>query len=192
MSAVDTDPRVIRTREVVVAATADLLGEQGFDRLTIESIAERSGVARSTIYRNWPTRAELFVEAFEQLCSFPEIPDLGSLTDELRLLGQELARGLTSDAWGQALPSLVGSATHDAELADAQTTFSQRRRAVVAVAFERAMDRGEIAANVQPGDLAEQFAAGFFYRRLLRHGPLDDAFIERQIGAVHRIAGAAG
>lgn len=175
------DPRIARTREAVVAATAELLADDGFERVTIEGIAERSGVARSTIYRNWPTKADLLIEAFDQLCAFPDIPDLGSLEDELRLLGAELVRGLSAEAWGRALPSLVGAAAHDPELVEAQRMFSDRRRSVVGAAFTRAADRGEISGGVDVRELAEAFAAGFFFRRLMTHGPLDDALIERQV-----------
>ncbi len=188
--ATDVDPRVARTRDVVIRATAELLVECGFERLTIEAVAERSGVARSTIYRNWPERADLLMTAFDRLCAFPEIPDLGSLTEELRVLGRDLAEGLATAAWGQALPSLIGSAAHDPSLVEAQRTFSRRRRELVGAVFERAAARGEIDRGVDPGTLAEQFAAGFFFRRLISHGPLDEGFVEHQIAAVVRAASA--
>ena len=135
----DVDPRIIRTRELVISATFDLLVEQGFERTTIEAIAERSGVARSTIYRNWPNRAELFISAFEIMCSFTDNPDLGSLEDELRALGAELVSGLSDENWGQVLPSLIGSAAHDENLKSAQQEFSRQRRELVSEVFKRAI-----------------------------------------------------
>lgn len=177
------DPRVARTRETVLRATLDLLVDDGFERITIEAIADRSGVARSTIYRNWGERVDLLAEAFERLCAFSSIPDLGSLDDELRELGRELSDGLQHEDWGRVLPSLVGAAAHDAELREAQRLFSERRREVVADVFRRAAARGEIDPAHDPAHLAEQFAAGFFFRRLLVQAPLDEAFVERQIRA---------
>lgn len=184
------DPRVARTREVVLATAAELLVAEGFERITIEAIAEGSGVARSTIYRNWTTRTELLVDAFAQLISFADIPDLGSLDAELQLLGRELVAGLTAADWGRALPSLIGASAHDPELVEAQREFSERRRIIVAAVFDRAIARGELGDHADSMDLAEAFAAPFFFRRLLAHLPMDDALVERQIRLVRALASA--
>ena len=107
------DPRIAHTRAVVLDATAALLAEEGFAGLTVEAIAERSGVARSTIYRNWPDRTDLLIAGFDQLCSFSEVPDLGSIEAELRIVATDLCENLQSAAWARALPSLVGAAHHN-------------------------------------------------------------------------------
>lgn len=180
------DPRVERTREVVLAAAADLLAEEGFERATIDGIAERSRVARSTIYRNWPDRGELFADAFQQVCTVHEIDDHGSLADDFRALGQALRCGLTEDAWGRMIPSLVGAAEHDDELADAHRTFSARRRQEAVALVDRAKARGEVADHVDAEPAVERFAAGFFFRRLFVRQPIDDAFIDRQVEALVR------
>jgi AcrR family transcriptional regulator len=184
------DPRIVQTRRVVVRAAADLLVEYGFGRVTVEAIAERSGVARSTIYRNWGGRAEVLAEAFGLLCSFTDVPDLGSLPDELRVLGDELANGLANDHWGRVLPSLVGAAAHDPEVDNAQRQFSSTRRAMVAKPFERAIARGDISGDHPPGELAEQFAAPFYFRHLMVRQPIDRSFIERQITMIERLTEA--
>ena len=186
MSDLDVDPRVLRTREVVVEATAQLLTERGFTGITIEAIAERCGVARSTIYRNWPDRGRLFVEGFEQLCALPIQPASGTLEFDLRQLGHEFAAGLSNADWGRCLPSLVGAVEYDPELAEAQADFSRRRHAVIASVFSEAMQRGEIDEDLDPDSLAELWAAPFFLRRLMSHRPLDDVFIEHQIALVLR------
>ncbi len=178
------DPRVVRTRTVVVQAAADLLVESGFNEITIESIAERSGVARSTIYRNWPERAELLVEAFDTVCVFGEIPDLGSLEAELHLLGMELCDGLNNQAWGQVLPSLVGAAASDPDIIEAQSRLAARRRQITAQAFARAQQRSELPTDADLERLAELFASGFFFRKLMTHGALDEDFVRTQIALV--------
>jgi len=190
-TAEEIDPRILRTRSVVVAATADLLTEDGFNGITIEAIAERSGVARSTIYRNWPERAELLVAGFESLCWFSEVPDLGSLDAELHHLGNELCEGLNNEAWGTVLPSLVGAALGDPDIAEAQRRFSGRRRQISAQAFKRARTRSEIPEHADAEALAELFVSGFFFRKLVAHTALDSAFVERQIALVRAAANAA-
>lgn len=188
MTNVELDPRIVRTRELVLAATAELLVEQGFERVTIEAIAERTGIARSTIYRNWPSRAELFVEAFDRICTFTEVPDLGSIREELTMLAAELVDGLTNAEWGSVLPSMIGVVAYDEELATAFRAFGERRRAIVGDVFRRAADRGEIIGPFTPEALAETFASGFFYHHLMARLPLDEAYIAHQINLVLTLA----
>ena len=189
MSDVDLDPRVVRTRQLVVDATTELLVERGFERITIEAISEKTGIARSTIYRNWPDRADLYAEAFSRICAFETIPDLGSLADELALLAQELIAGFSDEAWGSVLPSLVGAAAHDEGLARAHRVFANERRAVVGEVFRRAAARGEISDAFEPDVLAATFASGFFFQHFMVRLPLDDAFAARQIRIILTLAG---
>lgn len=187
-----TDPRIERTRRVVVAAAAELAAEGGFARTTIDAVAERSGVARSTIYRHWPDRADLFAEAFDVVCSVPDAPDLGSLCADLRLKARHLAHGLSHETWGRILPSLVGAADHDDDLGRALRTFTSQRRAESLELVHRAVARGEIDGD--PGvDLAgalERFVAPLFFRRLMTDLPIDDALVERQLRAICADLGA--
>ena len=184
------DPRVAHTRRLVLEAAASLLAEEGFDRLTLEELAERSGVARSTIYRNWDDRSELFADAFDLLCSFPEIPDLGSMRDELEFLARELAASLESSEWAKALPSLIGAAHHDDALSGAQARFSEVRRELTSAIFARAAERGELMPGVDGHYLAELFAAPMFFRFLMSRQPLDEAFLQRHIDTLVAVATA--
>ncbi|MGI9603850.1 MAG: TetR/AcrR family transcriptional regulator [Acidimicrobiales bacterium] len=184
MTDTELDPRVVHTRQLVLEATKELLVEYGFERLTIEAIAERTGVARSTIYRNWPNREDLYFEAFDRVCDFDPIPDLGSLADELELLAAELVAGFSPNGWGAMLPSLLGAVAHDEKLAAAHRSFADRRRAVVGEVFERAAQRGEIPGSIPAGVLASTFAAGFFFQHVMARLPLDDTFVAQQIQIV--------
>lgn len=185
------DPRVAHTRSVVLEATVAILAEQGFERLTVEAVAERSGVARSTIYRNWPDRKDLLTDGFEQMCSFDQIPDLGSMEEELRFVANELKQSLYNAKWAQALPSLVGAAHHDVGLTDAQRLFAERRQSIIGQIFERAAARGEIATGHDPHHLAELFAAGFFFRFLMTRAPIGETFVDDQINAIIAVTSSA-
>ena len=178
------DPRTERTRQVVIAATGELLAEAGFGNITIEAIAERSGVARSTIYRNWPDRADLLVEAWDEMCQRPEPSDTGSVAGDLHHIGTEMARGLTTSAWGRAVPSMVGAVGADDDLRRAMQRVGSQRRAVVAAALRRGIARGEVDAAADVDALAEHFAARFFYRHLMSGAPLDDAFVDSQVALI--------
>lgn len=172
------DPRVERTRSVVLRAAADLLAEEGFEQITIDGIAERSGVARSTIYRNWPDRARLLIEAFEVVCDFPPPPDTGSLASDLGAFARLLADGLANADWGRSLPSLIGAAAHDPELHRAMLAFNAERRAHVEAVVRRAVERGEVPRGTEIELPIIRFAAAFFFARLMTDRPLDEAYAD--------------
>ena len=169
------DPRVERTRRVVLDATAELLATEGL--VTIDAISERSDVARSTIYRHWPERHQLFIEAFEHICDLTGPPDTGTLEGDLRELGEELARGLTAQPWGRSLGALVGAAAHDDDVRAAQRDFNKRRRAADRVIFERAVQRGEMNSDLDLDLAVTRFVAPFFYAHLVAHSDLDATFV---------------
>lgn len=178
------DPRIERTRSVVVDATATLLAREGFERITIDAIAEQSGVARSTIYRHWPDRADLLAQGFAVVCSVEHTPDHGTLTEDLRHKGSMLANGLTEDAWGRMLPSLVGASAHDEDLERALLRFNADRRGDALELIQRSVDRGEVDADADITAALERFIGPFFLRHLMTHDPIDDVFVERQIAAL--------
>lgn len=177
------DPRTERTRAVVLAAAAELLSEEGLERITIDAIAERSGVARSTIYRHWPERHRLFIEAFEQICELPSPPDTGTLDGDLRAVATELASGLSAETWGRSLPALVGAAGHDDDIRAAQRDFNAQRRAITRTVFECAVQRGEIDATRDLDTAVIRFVAPFFFAQLVAHVALDAAFIDNMVRA---------
>lgn len=185
------DPRVERTRQVVVAAASDLLAEAGIAGTTIDAVAERSGVARSTIYRNWPDRADLFAEVFSHVCALPDVPDTGSLVGDFRVLGEHLVHGVQDEAWGRMLGSIVAAADHDDTVRRALVAFGASRRQGAVAIVQRAIDRGEVSVDEDAaGRACERFASGFFFRRLFSRAPLDEAFVSAQIEALRRELGA--
>lgn len=184
------DPRVERTRAVVLEATAELLAEDGFGRITIDGVAERSGVARSTIYRNFPDRPALLAEAFAHLLDFDEAPDTGRLVDDLLVFGRQLAEGLTDGPWGRTLASLLESATHDEDISRALDRFGEDRRRACRVVFDRAVARGEVAADA-PIDVAQlRFVSPLFFVHLFKARPLDDDLVRSVAEAAAREVGA--
>ncbi len=184
------DPRVERTRALVLEATAQLLAQEGFGRITIDGVAERSGVARSTVYRNFPDRSALLAEAFRHLIDFDEPPDTGCLADDLLAFGRQLADGLNHGAWGQTVASLLESATHDEDTSRALDRFSDERRQACRVVFERAVARGEIRTDAPIDEAQVRFVAPLFFLHLFKSRPLDDAFVSDMAAAAAREVGA--
>ncbi|MFC5379412.1 TetR/AcrR family transcriptional regulator [Aquipuribacter nitratireducens] len=174
----DVDPRVERTRARVLAATADLLLEDGFARLTIDEVATRSGVARSTIYRNWATRAPLLLDAVQTLLDPPARVATGDAREDLVATLLTLARALDpATPQGRLLPGLVEAAERDAELARLHRAATRERRELLADAVRRAVDADVLAADTDPDDTATRLAALLYYRRLVSGEPVDEGVV---------------
>lgn len=195
------DPRILRTREAVVAAATELLATEGIGRLTIDAIAQQSGVARSTIYRNWPERADLLLAAFESVarldCPLTALgcrgdhqvgEDCGArpprTVDEFRRVVAEHARRialLRTSTLGGALASIVAEAAHDDAISQALQRFGQARRVPLAAAARQVLEAVGAEPRVEPKDAIERFIAPFFYRHLVSGESIDEPLIEQQI-----------
>ncbi|MFD6415797.1 TetR/AcrR family transcriptional regulator [Streptomyces sp. NPDC060194] len=180
-----TDPRLERTRSKVLAAANDLLLELGFGEVTIDDISARSGVARSTLYRHWDTKDEILRDAF----SFIALPEAGrpegagaGLCDELRHYTRVFARGLT-DVWGRAAATLAASAVDDPDRRAVIATFRTGYVRDVGTLLERAAARGETVRG-GPEEVADRLLGPLFYRYLISHQPLDEAFLAPHVDEV--------
>lgn len=176
------DARIAKTREAVLGAAAELILDVGCERLTIDEIADRSGVARSTIYRNWGDRSTLLVDTIDCVAGMPPPPDTGSLVGDLEILADRLATNLTEGALGRILPSMIGAAHNDPELMERLRRMADGRFELSRSVFERAVLRGEIGPDDLEGRV-ERFIAPFFARHLLHGRPLDSAFRASQVAA---------
>lgn len=178
---VPVDPRIERTRNVVLEAAAELLGEVGFGRTTIEAIAERSGVARSTIYRHWPDRTDLLAEAVD--CKIAHIPfsQTGDLRGDLHTMLGELAAHLGSETVGSLLLSLIAEAGRDPQMAAMQERFTTARFGRIRSILDDAVKRGDLAANADVDQMAEDLLAPLFFRALIRRSIVDPEWIELHV-----------
>ncbi|MGZ4715867.1 MAG: TetR/AcrR family transcriptional regulator C-terminal ligand-binding domain-containing protein [Acidimicrobiales bacterium] len=177
------DPRVARSRQAVLSAAAALLAELGWGRVTIEAVATRSGVARTTIYRHWPDLHHLLAEALGAVMDPCADPDTGSLRGDLTVVLNGLARTLTTSAAAGVLTSMIDAAERDPEIAERQRAFTQERRAASRRAIERAVARGEIPADVDVKVEASLIAGPLFYRRMVSREPLSEAFVDQIVAA---------
>lgn len=177
----EIDPRIERTRRVVLDAAAELVGECGFGRASIEAISERSGVARSTIYRHWPERSELLVEAVGKRVGPTAAVDSGDLrTDLLQIFGH-LGNLLSSEPTKSVAASFIAEAIRDPELAALHAKFTERRRAISTTLIEKAISRGDLPKATDPAAMADDLAAPVFFRALILHQPIDKTWIESHV-----------
>jgi AcrR family transcriptional regulator len=128
-------------------ATLELLVEVGFSALTVEGVAGRAGVGKATIYRRWPSKLPLVVEAFGQLPGFEDV-ETGDLAEDLKRMLRSYLKVFNSTPLSAVLPSLAGERTHNPELSQLFEPVSASRRQPLVRAFERAVERGEISPEL--------------------------------------------
>jgi AcrR family transcriptional regulator len=180
-----------RSHEAIIAATQELLVERGYPELTIEGIAARAGVGKQTIYRWWPSKAALVLEAYLAGSDAVPLPGEGTTAGEdVRALLGWLIAVLAQPIGGHVVAGLVADLQHDADLAEGfYRDVVPARRSAMLGALERARARGEIRAEADLELAVDALHGAVFYRLLLSGEPLDADFADRL--AAQALAGLA-
>lgn len=164
-----------RSHRAIVAATQELLVERGYRELTIEGVAARAGVGKQTIYRWWPSRGALLLEAVaEQADADIEIPDAGTLRVDLELFLRSTFAAATPRRIA-LLRVLAAEAQLDPTMAAPFQAFAAKRRAALASLLERGVHRGELAPETDLTLLLHVAFGVLWYRLLIDPRPLDEA-----------------
>ncbi|SIO14499.1 transcriptional regulator, TetR family [Singulisphaera sp. GP187] len=174
----DGDSRVQRSRKTVLAATLQLLAEAGFSGVSVDEVSRRSGVAKTTIYRHWPSRAALLLEACSNLGAKSQVPDTGTLKGDLTAVVTQFAGRLRSDRWATILPSVIDAAERDPELAEVHTRLHAGFMAPLYTIIARAQERGELSGDCDPSTLVASVVGPLYYRRWFDRQPLDETFVK--------------
>ena len=180
------DRRVQASRERVLATTLELLTESGLGGLTVDEVSRRSGVAKTTIYRHWPDRSALILDACSQMAADEQAPDTGSLEGDLTAILSNIAQLLGTARWASILPSIVDVAERDPNFAEIHSTIQRGHAAPIKQALDRAAARGEIPAKADRSAMAAALMGPLFYRRWFSREPIDHRFIESLIQSVVR------
>lgn len=162
----------------MLEATSELLAERGLGSFSIDEVVRRSGVAKTTIYRHWPSRAGLVVDACSQIAGQPEVPNAGSFREDVAILIRDLARLLREARWSSVLPSIIDAAERDDGLAEVHAKIQVGHATPFRAVVERAILKGELPANVDVSALVASLLGPLFYRRWFSREPLDEAFVE--------------
>ena len=180
-------PRSEKADRAIAAATLDLLAEHGFAGVTVEAVAARAGVAKSTVYRRYPSRIELLVGVVRHEQSVPRGDvDTGSIEGDLCLVARRLAVALTETPFGRALLAILSATAAQPELSEVRAEFLASRRAPALAAVRRAVDRGELAAGTDPGHVVDLVSGPVFYRVFVRCEPVEQPWIDAHVNTVLR------
>ncbi len=167
-------PRDPALDDAIVKATLELLGEEGFARLSIEAVAHRAGVGKTTIYRRWDTKTALVVEALDRLTAEGGVPEAGTVRDRLTQVLTEMLVNLRSGRRGPILSTLVAEIPRDPELAEAvRAVFLRKRQRSVFQLLQEGIDAGELRADLDLELAADLLIGPPMLRRLLTGGSLE-------------------
>ncbi|MCW2511723.1 MAG: TetR family transcriptional regulator [Mycobacterium sp.] len=156
------------TRECeLLAVTLQLLQEHGYDRLTVDAVATTARASKATLYRRWPTKAELVLAAFVEGTRQAAVePDTGTLRGDLLTLGEAICVHVSTHAATIRAVLVETSRSTDLE-ATLQEQFLDQRKALMARVLARAVDRGEIAASAITEDLWDVLPGYLIFRSVL-------------------------
>ncbi|MGW0327176.1 TetR/AcrR family transcriptional regulator [Nocardia sp. NPDC003183] len=172
----------------VLAATRQLLDDNGYAELSIGAVATRSGIHRPAIYRRWPSKRHLVVAVVADLLGVRPTDDTGDLRADLTAALRGLVAALRDTPLDRVLPALVADLTNDPELrAHFLSTVFEPRRETTANALRSAMRRGEVDPDIDLDFILDTVAATIYFRALFGHLPLDDALVDASVNAVLRL-----
>ncbi|HEV8173777.1 MAG TPA: TetR/AcrR family transcriptional regulator [Actinoplanes sp.] len=182
------DPRVERSRQAILDATLQLLAPDGdVGSLTVEAVAARSGVAKTTIYRRWRDKWELALDAvmIDTLPQFDDPVDVGDTRKELLTFVNSVVKMLAATPYGPAMQGLVSQIATDPELARVyREQVVQPRLAQLAPVIKRGIARGDLRPDTDVRLVHELLVGPIFYRLLFSGAPLDRNLGPRLVDAI--------
>lgn len=171
-----------------MATTYELLSEEGLAGLTVDGVARRSGVAKTTIYRHWPSREALLLDACAHMGPHFEIADTGSFSNDIRALALRVVEQLLAGPYAAILLSLMDAAERNPDLAALLATAQTKLVEAVRSVLTRARARGDLRRLPDPSEIAALIVGPLLYRRLFSHEPLSERFLRLLIDGVVRSA----
>lgn len=160
-------PRSTQSHQAILQATLELLAEVGFERMTIDAIATRAGVGKTTIYRRYGAKEELVADAIEGLREEVVIPDTGTLWGDMDALIHNAAQITLSPLGRQTVAMIISSASSNPQFAQIYwTKYLLPRRQAFAVVIERAKTRNEIQASLDPALVFDTMSGIMLYAQI--------------------------
>ena len=175
----------IGTRERAIAVAKRILLEEGYARLTMERVAQESGVAKTTVYRRWPTKAALCMELYFDATRELRDPETGDVVRDLQHIVKSVVRLQTRTVAGPALIGLIAEAQINPEAgAPFLAEFAERRRSITRQVLQRAIGCGQLCSGTDIEVVIDALGGAITFRLLQRHAPINRQFTDRLIDLV--------
>ena len=170
-------PRSQEARRKVLGATSDLIAERGVASLTIDDVAAKSGVAKTTIYRHWPERNSLIIDAVNGHLEYVGTPDTGTIRGDLETFFGLMIRTDLSGTVGQIIPCLIEAAGRDPEMAVLLERIGAERERVIKILVTRAIERGELHTDLDIETLVGVIVGPVVFQKMVRRRALTPEYI---------------
>ena len=171
-------PRSARSTEAILEATRAILLETGYSRLSLEAVAARAGTGKATIYRWWPSKGELVLEAAEEAISIGVVPDLGSLRDDLSAAIAQLAETFSRPLASIVIFAAIAVGEDDPGMSKIfREKFVFPWRMSAAEAIRRGIERGELATGTDVQFLLDVIVGTVFQRTLVVSPPKTEELV---------------
>jgi AcrR family transcriptional regulator len=184
----DPSRRNEHSRRAILAATIALIGEHGYDRVTIEAIATSAGVGKQTIYRWWPSKGAVALEALdESLATVVDFRDTGDIVDDLRHHMQSVTTLLSSTKIGPLIQGLIAAAQSDPALSKAHLARVIEPATVFWLGrIKRAQESGEIRADADGHEVIDMLFGAMYIRLMLHTRPPEQEQIDAALDIAFR------
>lgn len=168
------DRRSERARQAILDAAVELCSEENYARLTMEGIAKRAGVGKQTIYRWWPSKAAVLLEALNDRAGDTlDFPDTGDIAADLRTQMTQVIRSFTDPMFAACTRALIAAAQSDPTTAESFVEDLLSPRIELCVErLRKAQKDGQLRLDVDPFDVVDMLYAPIYYRLLLRTRPV--------------------
>ena len=178
-------------RAAVLTATLAELAERGYAALTIEHVARRAGVHKTTIYRRWEDRERLVVDALtDHVAAEVPIPDTGAIATDLREHARALVGWLSSPIGRAVMAATLSDAARVPEVAAVKRRYFDDRYRRAEPVIARAIARGELPADTDPAELVKAMIAPIYLRFLVTADPVDETTADQAAQAALAVARA--
>jgi AcrR family transcriptional regulator len=181
-------PRNSDSDAALLAAASEALLAGGYDGLVVDELARGVGVAKTTVYRRWPTKNHLVASVIAQWQEAVAVPDSGDVVADVTAVTAGMCRALDPAPMRRLVAELASASVRDAALrADVERVWADRRAAVQEL-LERGVASGDLRADLDVATVMDQLAGAVYYRVLISGEPLDDDYARRLVRSV--VAGA--
>ena len=184
-------PRSAIADQAIRDAAVDLFAERGFDGFSVEDVAEHAGVSKATVYRRYPSKVDLVVEAGSCMATEAvSFPDTGNLRDDVRGLARSLVGKFRNSPAGRVMPAMTFERRRNPELDDRFRSFLADRKARTREVLQRGIERAELPPDTDVALMGSMIVGPIFHRLMITQEPLSDAFVDALVDALLRGFGA--
>ncbi|HEX3622189.1 MAG TPA: TetR/AcrR family transcriptional regulator [Acidimicrobiales bacterium] len=174
----ELDPRVERSRRVILSAALDVLGDVGYGGLTVEAVAAHAGVGKSTVYRHWCGKLELVEDAIRNLKAAVAWPTAGTVRERVVIVLGQMAESMAESTWSNCLPAIIEAAERDPEVMTIHRRLTTERRQLLVDLLTEGVANGEVPHGADLYVLADCLLGPILLRRLLLHEPFDTSAVD--------------